>query len=166
MVKQGAGIRHSDSERGLFSVFSGCSPLAPVRRVAGGIIFPRKFLGMEVCMFSVELKFKIADREVSLDRFVDAMVTKVSDTVRSELRQHGFGLPQLPPQPDALPMAVTLDKAAQLIGISKWTLGHHVNRGRIRVTRIGRRILIPTRTLDKLIQEGPPGLGQGPGRTT
>ncbi len=33
-------------------------------------------------MFTVELKFKVADREVSLDRFVEALVSKVSDTVR------------------------------------------------------------------------------------
>ncbi len=111
-------------------------------------------------MFTVELKFKVAEREVSVDRFVEALVSKVSDTVRTELRQHTFGAVQAPSQPGPQPKAVSINKAAELIGVSKRTLWGHVQTGTLKVTRIGRRVLIPSHTLDRIVREGLPRLRQ------
>lgn len=85
---------------------------------------------------------------------------RVSDTVRSELRQHTFGSVQAPPQPGPQPKAVTLNKAAELIGVSKRTLWGHVQMGTLKVTRVGRRIIVPAQVLDKIAREGLPRLRQ------
>ena len=59
---------------------------------------------------------------------------------------------------DALPLAVSVEKAAQLLGISErlaWTL---VGSGVIPSIRLGRRVLIPVAGLDDLLH-GSEGAG-------
>jgi len=109
-------------------------------------------------MFTIELKYKVADREVSLDRFVEALVSEVSDTVRRDLQHDDFSAPASQPPPRPQPKAVAVDKAAELIGVSTRTLWNHIQIGTLKVTRVGRRVLISSQTLDKVIQEGLPRL--------
>ena len=48
--------------------------------------------------------------------------------------------------------------AEQLGGISPWTLRRHIAQGHIRVTRIGRRILLGADELERIRREGLPSL--------
>jgi excisionase family DNA binding protein len=48
--------------------------------------------------------------------------------------------------------------AEQLGGISPWTLRKHIAQGHVRVTRIGRRILLGKDELERIHREGLPSL--------
>lgn len=50
------------------------------------------------------------------------------------------------------------DAVSQLGGISVWTLRGHVKRGSVRVTRIGRRVLVSRAELERIQIEGLPSL--------
>jgi excisionase family DNA binding protein len=53
----------------------------------------------------------------------------------------------------------SLDNAAEALGgISVWTLRKHIAQGHIRVTRIGRRILLGADELERIRREGLPSL--------
>ncbi len=54
--------------------------------------------------------------------------------------------------PDA--RAVSIQRAAEFVGLSKWTLYKFVSEGRLQVVRAGRRVLIPMETVDSLLREG------------
>jgi len=52
-----------------------------------------------------------------------------------------------------------LPEAAQLLGgISIWTLRKHVATGRLRVTRIGRRVFLDADEVERVRREGLPSL--------
>lgn len=54
----------------------------------------------------------------------------------------------------------SVDDAADLLGaVSPWTLRKHIANGTIRVTRIGRRVLLPAEEVERIRQEGLPSLG-------
>ena len=65
---------------------------------------------------------------------------------------------QFPPntiQEDKLaPLAVGINEAARLIGLSPHTIRAYERRGLIKATRLGARVLIPVAELRRLIDEG------------
>ena len=61
-----------------------------------------------------------------------------------------------------MPVLYSLPEAAKALGgISVWTLRKHVTQGRVRVTRIGRRIFLDAEELDRIRREGLPSLRAG-----
>jgi excisionase family DNA binding protein len=52
------------------------------------------------------------------------------------------------------PLAVSLEEAAKLLGLSKFTIRRYVSRGLLKATRCGRRIIIPIAELKRLALEG------------
>lgn len=111
-------------------------------------------------MFTVELKFKIADREVPLDRFVETLANRGSDRVIRERRRESLHEPASEAGVAAQPKAVAVNKAAELIGVSPRTIWYYIQTGTLKVTRIGRRVLISSQTLEKIAREGLPRLTQ------
>jgi len=111
-------------------------------------------------MFSMELVFKIAGREVDLDRFVGELLTRSLETVRSDIRAlRVHEAPALQrsmsrPGTHQPPRAVGIDGAAELLSLSKHTIRKYVAEGKLRSVRVGRRILIPIDTLEQVLQEG------------
>jgi len=85
--------------------------------------------------FSVELTIKIAGREVTPDQFVETMVAKVIEGLRREIE--GLRNVQLPTprfavtERDKQPRAVGINRAAELLGISPWTIRSYVSRGKL-----------------------------------
>ena len=57
-------------------------------------------------------------------------------------------------------MAVDMGTAARMTGLSEHTLRQYVRKGWLKVTRCGRRVLVPVNSLEKLIQEGAPSRSQ------
>jgi hypothetical protein len=55
----------------------------------------------------------------------------------------------------------SLDEAALSLSISIWTLRRHVARQTVRVTRIGRRVLVASEELERIRREGLPSLRAG-----
>jgi len=48
----------------------------------------------------------------------------------------------------------SIEEAAENLGISPWTVRAAVRKGRIRPVRIGRRVLIEPREIERIIEEG------------
>ena len=57
------------------------------------------------------------------------------------------------------PKAVGINEAARLLGIRPPTLRVAVKDGRIRIVRIGRRVLVPIESIEKEVREGISGRG-------
>ena len=59
--------------------------------------------------------------------------------------------------PDAL--TVTIERAAQLLGVGQRTLYDAIRRGEIPALRIGHRMVVRKSTLDRLLAEDPKDVG-------
>jgi len=56
----------------------------------------------------------------------------------------------------------SIDEAGRVLGgISPWTLRKHIAAGSVKVTRIGRRVLLPAEELECIRREGLPSLAGG-----
>ncbi len=56
---------------------------------------------------------------------------------------------------------LSLDKAADALGgISIWTLRKHIAVGNVKVTRIGRRVLLTAEEVERIRREGLPSLAR------
>ena len=125
-------------------------------------------------MLTVESRFKEDGREVSLDQFADELGVKFARALKEQISAgknedlssaydqesqgkrtlvaHGEG--------DRLrPKAVGINEAARLLGIRPPTLRVAVKDGRIRIVRIGRRVLVPMESIEKEVREGISGRG-------
>ena len=58
------------------------------------------------------------------------------------------------------PLAVGFDRAAELTGLSSFTLRRYVKRGWLRATRCGRRWIVAIAELERLVREGVPPVSQ------
>jgi excisionase family DNA binding protein len=58
-------------------------------------------------------------------------------------------------------VAYTLDEAAQALRISRSTAKTLIGKGLIRVTHLGRRVIVPANEIERIIREGA-SLGDGP----
>ena len=54
-----------------------------------------------------------------------------------------------------------LREAAELIGLSHWTLRQYIRDGKLKAVRIGRRVLIEPSELQRLIEQGRTGVDNG-----
>lgn len=53
----------------------------------------------------------------------------------------------------------SMQQAAEALGgLSHWTLRKHISRGTVRVTRIGRRVFLPSEEIERIQREGLPSL--------
>lgn len=116
-------------------------------------------------MFTVELRFKENGREVSFDWIVDEFAAKFAGVLKElNTARKEEGLPGAKELPHVecerlTPKAVSINEAARLLGIRPSTLRVRVKEGRIRIVRIGRRVLVPMESIDRVVREGIPGRG-------
>ncbi len=113
-------------------------------------------------MLSVELRFSMQGKEVSVDSFVEAIVRAVRASVREEIsrtfpkhEQHGSDSPrrvgsEMPRQ------AVSVREAARLLSISPRTMHNYIASNAIRTVRVGRRVLIPMKSVNEVASRGIP----------
>jgi excisionase family DNA binding protein len=125
----------------------------------GVLEFAATFQGGAI-VFTVELRFKIANQEVPLERFGEVFLGKVLESLRHDIRQIQIPVPvERPVQREQLQpkrRAVGINEAAELVDLSTATIRKYVAERRIFSVRAGRRILIPMETLDKILGEGVP----------
>jgi len=111
-------------------------------------------------MFKIELKFKIADHEVSWEKFATSFLAEAFRSVQNEVEPK----PAPMPLPAALsrpseegksqaPRAVGINEAARLLSISPHTVRLYIARRNISSVRIGRRVLIPMQAIDELVSK-------------
>jgi excisionase family DNA binding protein len=104
----------------------------------------------------------VASKEVSVDSFVEAIVREVRASVREEIsrtlpkhEQQGFDSPwrvgsEMPRQ------AVSIREAARLLSISLRTVGKYIALKVIRTVRVGRRVLVPVKSVNEIVTRGIP----------
>ena len=49
---------------------------------------------------------------------------------------------------------MTIEKAAEVLGISAWTVRRYIGTGKMRPVRIGRRVLLEEQELRRIVEEG------------
>ena len=127
-------------------------------------------------MLTVELRIKENGREMSFDRLTDELAMKLARALKKQIAarknkdmsaayapgSHGRSSPA--PAPDGegerlTPKVVGINEAARLLGIRPSTLRVLVRQERIRIVRIGRRVLVPMESIEKVVREGIPGRG-------
>jgi len=115
-------------------------------------------------MFSVEIKFKVGDREVSPERFVTLFLKELlrsaQDEIRPESIQDRVKAPVIRPpvvatpagmeKKEPEPLAVNFKQAAFLLGVKEPTIRKHVRLGTIPHVRVGRRVLVPMKAINDL----------------
>jgi len=55
------------------------------------------------------------------------------------------------------PIAVSIRRAASLVGISPWSVRHAAKAGRLNIARIGRRTVVPVADLERFVRESTEG---------
>ena len=112
-------------------------------------------------MLNVEVRFVVAGQEVSLGSFAEAVVREVRQSVREEITRtlgQPTGNPALSQKLDSKlpPQAVSVREAARLLSISPRTIDKYIALKVIRHVRVGRRVLIPMKTLNEVLSTGIP----------
>lgn len=51
------------------------------------------------------------------------------------------------------PLAVSISRAASLVGVSRWTIRNYTKLGKLRAGRLGRRVIIPMASLEKFVRD-------------
>jgi len=125
-------------------------------------------------MFTVELRFKENGREVSFDWLVDEFAAKFARVLKEHIvarKNEAFSNANelgsqareyLAPHVEGerlTPKVVGINEAARLLGIRPSTLRVQVKQGKIRIVRIGRRVLVPMESIERVVREGIPGRG-------
>jgi excisionase family DNA binding protein len=113
-------------------------------------------------MFSVEIKFRAGDREVSLERFATLFLKELLRSAQDELRPQrapvipsaAVAAPAVIDRKELEPRAVGLKEAAFLPGVSEHTVRLYVRRGAIPFVRFGRRVLVPMKAINDLTMKG------------
>jgi excisionase family DNA binding protein len=95
----------------------------------------------------------------SLDEFAKSGLEAIRTTVRQEVeRLHSPGAtPATPPAKDSevnRPVALSKTQAAQALGVSVRTIDNCIAQQKIRVLRIGRRVLVPMNSIEAVLKRG------------
>jgi excisionase family DNA binding protein len=122
-------------------------------------------------MFSVEIRFRAGDREVSLERFATLFLKELLRSAQDEIRpqpiQERVKAPVISPvvvpaasapvkidRKEPEPLAVSLKQAAFLLGVKEPTIRKHMRLGTILRVRVGKRVLVPMKAINDLVLNG------------
>lgn len=61
--------------------------------------------------------------------------------------------PVMPAAVSDRPIAVSVGRAATLVGVSRATIRTFAKSGRLRIARLGRRVIVPMNSLEQLVRE-------------
>ena len=123
-------------------------------------------------MFSIDVVSKINDRQVSSEHFAEAIVKALAESLKHHLQpiniphaQNIQPLPRVPPPPASesrnKPRLLGVRDAATILGLKASTIRSYIGRRKITVVRLGRRVLIPAETIEKIVNEGLPSPRSG-----
>lgn len=95
----------------------------------------------------------------SLDEFAKSVLETIRTTIRQELeRLHSpWATPAKPPAQESevsRPVALSKAQAAQALGVSVRTIDNCIAQQKIRVLRIGRRVLVPMNSIEAALKRG------------
>jgi excisionase family DNA binding protein len=111
-------------------------------------------------MLNDEIRFVMQGKEVSVDSFVEAIVPEVRASLREEIgrtfpkhEQQGSASPRRV-DPEMPRQAVSIREAARLLSISPRTIHNYIASNAIRTVRVGRRVLVPLKSVNKIVSKG------------
>ena len=113
-------------------------------------------------MLNVEIRVIMDGHEVSLDSFAQAIVREVRASVREEISRTLGWQENRNPEPfqgasSEMPrQAVSVREAARLLSISPRTVQNYVALKLIRTVHVGRRVLIPMKSVNEIANRGIP----------
>jgi len=113
-------------------------------------------------MLNVEVRLVVSGREFSLDSFASALVADIRLAVREEISplliQPAVKKQDMSQQDEhkTPPLAVSKREAARLLGVCTRTLENYISLKFIRSVRIGRRVLVPMRSVREVAARGIP----------
>jgi excisionase family DNA binding protein len=113
-------------------------------------------------MLNVEIRFVMQGKEVSVDSFFEAIMREVRASVREEisrtLSKHENHDSDSPRRVDSeMPLqAVSIREAARLLSISPRTVHNYIVLKAIRTVRVGRRVLVPMKSVNEVASGGIP----------
>lgn len=96
---------------------------------------------------------------LSLDELGEAFLQAIQAAVRQEIQRILPSGSTLPPPEEkeselVRPVALSKAKAAQALGVSVRTLNYCIAQRKIRVLRIGRRVLVPMNSIEAVLKRG------------
>ena len=107
----------------------------------------------------LKIEFSNGGRVVSLDEFTKTFLEAIQRAVRQEFER--LQVPHSPeePTPAAVPeskraLAVSKAEAARILGVSRRTIDYSIALKQITVFRVGRRVLVPIRSLEAVVRRG------------
>lgn len=113
-------------------------------------------------MLSVEIRFLMQGKEVSVDSFIEAIVREVRASVREEIsgillnQEHQSSDSPRRVNSETPRQAVSVREAARLLSISQRTVDKYVALKVIRTVRVGRRVLVPMKSVNEVASRGIP----------
>ena len=107
-------------------------------------------------MFEIELKFKVNGRDVPCHTFIDALKSELTEDLKNALQTQrpAEASPELVRQQEAClkRRAYSVAEAAELLGVSNFTIRRRIHEGQIRAIRVGSRVLVPSDSIQKLLK--------------
>jgi excisionase family DNA binding protein len=113
-------------------------------------------------MLNVGIRFVMQGKQISVESFVEALVRDIRAAVREKFNQTLIGQASNSPQSSQrgnseMPRhAVSIREAARLLSISPRTVHKYVALNVIRTVRVGRRVLIPIKSVNEIATRGIP----------
>jgi excisionase family DNA binding protein len=113
-------------------------------------------------MLTVEIRFVMQGKEVSVDSFFQEIVREVRASVREEISR---SLPKTEHQGSDSPrkasaeiprQAVSVREAARLLSVSQRTIQNYIASKAVRAVRVGRRVLVPMKSVNEIASRGIP----------
>jgi excisionase family DNA binding protein len=113
-------------------------------------------------MLSVEIRFVMQGKEVSVDSFIETIVPGVRAAVREEISRTPSKQESQTYEPsqgtvnESPRQAVSIREAARLLSISPRTIHGYIASNAIRTVRVGRRVLVPMKSVNEVASRGIP----------
>jgi excisionase family DNA binding protein len=113
-------------------------------------------------MLSIEIRFAMQGKEVSVDSFIEDFVRKLLASVRDEVSRVVAGQETQTRATSPVAMdepsrqAVSVREAARLLSLSRRTIENYIASKAIRAVRVGRRVLVPMKSVNEVAMRGIP----------
>src|ERR1700730_4498014 len=110
----------------------------------------------------LKIRFVMEGKEVSFNSFVEALVGEIRASVREEISrtlpkyQHESSNSSRTSNSEMPRQAVSVREAARLLSISPRTVDKYVALKVIRTVRVGRRVLVPMKSVNEVVARGIP----------
>jgi excisionase family DNA binding protein len=139
-------------------IFQTASPCAGGIKVRGVLALEK----MEGNMLNVEIRFVMQGKEVSVHSFVEVIMREVRTLIREQISRTLTRHPSDNREPSQETInelsrrAVSVREAARLLSISLRTIQNYIALNAIRTVRVGRRVLVPMKSVNEVATRGIP----------